>query len=285
MVLAALVNMVAPAARIAPSRVASQRVAQALRVPAFRPRVAFHAARTVSAKYASEKKGDYPSMDFRIFFSEDGKAISPWHNVPLHNADGTVNFICEIPKETKAKMEVATDEELTPIKQVTKKGKLRDYPYNINWNYGMIPQTWEDPNHEHPTMKVMGDNDPVDVVEIGAAALPMGSISPVKPVGVYAMIDDGELDWKVIAISAADPKAGDINDVEDVEKHFPGELEKIRVWFRDYKTPDGKPQNKFGLDDKCMNKEYTMGVIEETSKFYQDLMSGKTENTKGLSLK
>jgi hypothetical protein len=28
-----------------------------------------------------------------------------------------------------------------------------------------------------------------------------------------------------------------------------------------------------------------MGVIEETSKFYQDLMSGKTENTKGLSLK
>ena len=197
MVLAALVNMVAPAARIAPSRVASQRVAQALRVPAFRPRVAFHAARTVSAKYASEKKGDYPSMDFRIFFSEDGKAISPWHNVPLHNADGTVNFICEIPKETKAKMEVATDEELTPIKQDTKKGKLRDYPYNINWNYGMIPQTWEDPNHEHPTMKVMGDNDPVDVVEIGAAALPMGSISPVKPVGVYAMIDDGELDWKV----------------------------------------------------------------------------------------
>ena len=113
----------------------------------------------------------------------------------------------------------------------------------------------------------------------------MGSVTPVKPVGVYAMIDDGELDWKVIAISAADPKAKDINDVEDVEKHFPGELEKIRVWFRDYKTPDGKPQNKFGLDDKCMNKEYTMGVIEETSKFYQDLLSGKTENKKGLSLK
>ena len=115
-----------PAARLAPSRVAPQRVAQALRAPAFRPRVAFHAARAVSAKYASEKKGDYPSMDFRIFFSEDGKPVSPWHNVPLHNADGTVNFICEIPKETKAKMEVATDEELTPIKQDTKKGRLRE---------------------------------------------------------------------------------------------------------------------------------------------------------------
>ena len=46
----------------------------------------------------------------------------------------------------------------------------------------------------------------------------MGGVYPVKPVGVYAMIDDGELDWKVIAISTADPKADSINDVEDVER-------------------------------------------------------------------
>ena len=37
-------------------------------------------------------------------------------------------------------MEVATDEPHTPIKQDVKKGKLRDYPYNINWNYGLLPQ-------------------------------------------------------------------------------------------------------------------------------------------------
>lgn len=44
-------------------------------------------------------------------------------------------------------MEVATDEANTPIKQDTKKGKLRDYPYNINWNYGCLPQTWEARDH------------------------------------------------------------------------------------------------------------------------------------------
>ena len=33
-------------------------------------------------------------------------------------------------------------------------------------------------------------------------------------------------------------------------REFPGEVEKIRVWFRDYKTPDGKPQNKFGYNDQ-----------------------------------
>lgn len=32
------------------------------------------------------------------------------------------------------------DETNTPIKQDTKKGKLRFYPYNINWNYGLLPQ-------------------------------------------------------------------------------------------------------------------------------------------------
>ena len=43
----------------------------------------------------------------------------------------------------------------------------------------------------------------------------------VKPLGVLAMIDDGELDWKVIAIDVNDPKAAEVNDVDDVEKVFP----------------------------------------------------------------
>ena len=68
-------------------------------------------------------------------------------------------------------------------------------------------------------------------------------------------------------------------------REFPGEVDKIRTWFRDYKTPDGKPQNKFGYNDKAMNKEFTLGVIKETSQFYQDLLTGKTENKKSLALK
>lgn len=34
------------------------------------------------------------------------------------------------------------------------------------------------------------------------------------------MIDDGELDWKVIAINAEDPKASSVNDIEDVERYM-----------------------------------------------------------------
>lgn len=69
-----------------------------------------------------------------------------------------------------------------------------------------------------------------------------------------------------------------------VLREFPGELEKIRVWFKDYKTPDGKPENKFGFNDQYKNREYTLEIIQETHEAYNKLKSGKRENTEGLAL-
>jgi inorganic pyrophosphatase len=36
------------------------------------------------------------------------------------------------------------------------------------------------------------------------------------------MIDDGELDWKIIAIDSKDPLASKLNDINDVEVNLPG---------------------------------------------------------------
>jgi inorganic pyrophosphatase len=146
--------------------------------------------------------GEKATESFRLAFTggEGSDAtISPWHDIPLKSSttEGAYNAVIEIPKMTKAKMEVATKEPNNPIAQDIKKGKLRDYHGPIFWNYGCLPQTWEDPNEEHPELKCFGDNDPIDVVEIGSKALAMGTVVEVKPLGVIAMIDDGELDWKV----------------------------------------------------------------------------------------
>lgn len=92
-----------------------------------------------------------------MFFKEGERSISPWHDIPLHNGDN-FNYINEIPKYTKAKMEVATKEASNPIAQDIKKGKLRDYHGPIFWNYGCLPQTWEDPNVLHPVAKCQGSN-------------------------------------------------------------------------------------------------------------------------------
>ena len=33
--------------------------------------------------------------------------------------------------------------------------------YNINWNYGLLPQTWEDPSYANSEVEgAFGDNDP-----------------------------------------------------------------------------------------------------------------------------
>ena len=212
------------------------------------------------------------------FQGKEGKRdISPWHDIPLQPANQpakggkTYNFLTEIPKYTKAKFEVATKEVNNPIAQDMKKGKLRDYHGPIFWNYGCIPQTWEDPNHTHPELQVKGDNDPLDVVEIGSSALPSGSVTEVKCLGVLAMIDDGELDWKIVAISASDPLASQYNDIADV----PVEIrDGIREWFRWYKTPDNKPLNAFGFGGKFLNAKETEGVIKETHNAWKGLRDG-----------
>ncbi|KAF8404778.1 hypothetical protein HHK36_009667 [Tetracentron sinense] len=221
-----------------------------------------------------KEEGQPETLDYRAFFVDNsGKKISPWHDIPLHLGDDIFNFIVEIPKETSAKMEVATDEPFTPIKQDTKKGKLRYYPYNINWNYGLLPQTWEDPSLANSEVEgALGDNDPVDVVEIGESRGKIGQILKIKPVAALAMIDEGELDWKIVAISLNDPRASLVHDIGDVEKHFPGTLTAIRDWFRDYKIPDGKPANKFGLGNKAANKDYALKVITETNDSWAKLV-------------
>ena len=235
---------------------------------------------TKLASTTTESVGEAATKEFRIFFKEDGKNISPWHDIALYNDDGTVNMVTEIPKMTKAKMEVATKEESNPIAQDEKKGKLRDYHGPIFWNYGCLPQTWEDPNIEHPTLKVSGDDDPIDVVEIGSSSLDMGSVTPVKPLGVLAMIDDGELDWKVVAIACSDPMADKLSDVADIEKEMPGVISGIREWFRWYKTPDDKPLNGFGFDEECLPAAKAMDAIAETHGHWKDLMAGKADGGK-----
>jgi inorganic pyrophosphatase len=220
--------------------------------------------------------GESATESFRLQFKEDGDdtVVSPWHDIPLMAESGAYNMVVEIPKMTKAKMEIATKEEGNPIAQDIKKGKLRDYHGPIFWNYGCLPQTWEDPNEEHPELKVFGDNDPIDVVEIGSAALAMGTVKEVKPLGVLAMIDDGELDWKVLAVATDDPLAEEYNDIDDVPEAVKA---GVREWFRWYKTPDDKPLNGFGFDEKFLDKAEAIKVIEETNKAWQKLKDGETE--------
>ncbi|XP_065110939.2 inorganic pyrophosphatase 2, mitochondrial isoform X2 [Paramisgurnus dabryanus] len=221
--------------------------------------------------YLMERRGRPNSPDYRIYFkTSDGKYISPFHDIPLYVADEQeydvppkklktneilFNMVVEVPRWTNAKMEMATKEPLNPIKQDVKKGKLR-YVANIFphkgyiWNYGALPQVCV-----------------------------AGQVIQVKVLGILALIDEGETDWKVIAINIEDPDALNLNDIEDVRKVKPGYLEATVDWFKKYKVPDGKPENQFGLNGQFKNKDFALEVIKSTHSYWKALVTKpKTKN-------
>jgi inorganic pyrophosphatase len=227
--------------------------------------------------------------DFALeyFDAATGAARSPWHDVALRAAgcahdSGVLNFVNEIPRFTTAKMEIDTAAAHNPIVQDRKNGALRHYHGPLYWNYGCIAQTWEDPgvNGGAEVGGAGGDNDPLDVVEIGGATVEMGAVVPVKVLGALSMIDDGELDWKLICVRVDDPLAATLHGVEDVERLLPGTVSGIREWFRWYKTPDGKPINAFGHGERALDLSETMHVVEETHAQWAALRDGSAERGK-----
>lgn len=227
------------------------------------------------------------TLDYRVFFAKevdngDLQMVSPFHDISLKNPDGSYNFICETSSGTQAKFEISVKARYNPIKIDTKKGRLRYIKYQGGYffNYGAFPQTWENPDHSSPFLEGIGcggDNDPLDVCEIGSVVHKTGDVVPVKILGCLAMIDEKETDWKIIAISVNDPLAAQVNDISDVDQNL---LNRIREWFRMYKTPTGKKPNKFGMNEEYQNKEFAEKIIEETHNFWEKLISGEYDSGK-----
>ncbi|KAH8835557.1 inorganic pyrophosphatase [Flagelloscypha sp. PMI_526] len=181
----------------------------------------------MSSQYGSRLVGPANTLEHRVYIEQNGSVFADQNN-------GIYNMVVEVPRWTNAKMEISKDEPFNPIKQDVKKGRLR--------------YSWEDPSQVHPETKAKGDNDPLDVCEIGEQVGYVGQIKQVKVLGIMALIDEGETDWKVIVVDVQDPLASKLNDIEDVER-------TSTWWFRIYKIPDGKPENTFAFSGEAKNKK------------------------------
>ncbi|XP_053962331.1 inorganic pyrophosphatase [Anastrepha ludens] len=235
--------------------------------------------------YTIVEKGAPNSTNYSIYLkNQAGTIVSPLHDIPLYADEKktVLNMVVEIPRWTNAKMEISTNTPLNPIKQDVKKGKLRFvancFPHKgYIWNYGAFPQTWENPEHIEPSTGCKGDNDPIDVLEIGYRVAKRGEVLQVKILGTVALIDEGETDWKIITIDVNDPLAEKMNDIGDVDKYFPGLLRATVEWFKIYKIPDGKPENKFAFNGDAKCAAFAINIIEETNKFWKGLITKDLE--------
>ncbi|KAK1243400.1 hypothetical protein MKX07_004028 [Trichoderma sp. CBMAI-0711] len=226
------------------------------------------------------------TVDWRVWLELDGDPISFWHDIPLYPDEkqhNIVNFYVEIPRWTDAKIETKRDKPLNPIYHDDKDDEPRyvasiwphkSYPFL----YGSLPQTWENPNIKHNFTGYVGDNDPMDVVDI--SAIDPGYVGQVRTVKILG------------AIPMIDPDANE-SAIDDLEKYRPGLKQTFYDWFtvprhlpqrQRYTADKQRPQyykvlrsgnlNTIFLD-KYQDSTTARDIVAESHGFWKDLISGK----------
>ena len=169
--------------------------------------------------------------------------------MPTGNADySEINVIIEIPNGSAVKYEYDNEHGCVAVDRLLKT------PLNYNFNYGDIPQTWNE-----------GDNDPLDAIVLSRASFYPGVVVPCRVIGGLKMWDNGEFDYKVLAV-ADDPYYTDVKTVEDVQKK---ELEDIEYFMLHYKDLENKTVELKGWDGPAEAKK----IIEESVAYYPVKMS------------
>jgi len=150
------------------------------------------------------------------------------HEIETFNNDGSINVVIEIPAGENDKWEVSKmDGSLRRERSNNSYRVIKYLPYISN--YGFIPQTLQPEN-------LGGDGDPVDVILLGKK-YERGAVVRSKVLGIMIMTDDGEIDNKIVAIPH-DSKIffhENINSLEDLKRNYPGVLEILKIWFKNYK--------------------------------------------------
>ncbi len=115
-------------------------------------------------------------------------------------------------------------------------------------NYGFIPRTLSE------------DNDPLDVLVLCSEELDPLTLVRVYPIGMIRMIDDEEVDEKIIAIPFKDPSLNCYKDVSELPAHI---FEEISHFFEVYKH----------LEHKITTVQETMDVAKAKEAISKAILS------------
>ncbi len=174
---------------------------------------------------------------------------NPWHKVAVgENAPDEVNGIIEIPQNTRAKYELDKESGMLMLDRVLYSSMY--YPAN----YGFIPRTY------------CGDKDPLDILVLSQITIVPMCIVKAKVIGVMRMLDQGELDDKIIAVASNDMSVNHINDISELPEHF---LRELRHFFEDYK----KLENKTVEIEKFQNAEIAKEILNQSFIDYKALIA------------
>ena len=172
--------------------------------------------------------------------------MHPWHDVEIgKDAPDIVNAIIEVPMGSKAKYELDKQCGLIRLDRILFSSV--HYPAN----YGFIPRTYCD------------DHDPLDILVLGQEPASSLCLLRAKPIGMMKMIDQGQIDDKIIAVHADDPEYSNYRSIHELPQH---RLKEIKNFFENYKELEGKQVSVENFKD-CAE---AINVIKDAQKLYKE---------------
>jgi len=156
-----------------------------------------------------------------------------------------LNVMVEVPKGSRNKYEY--DDELGAIKLDRFLFSSMVYPVD----YGMVPQTLGE------------DGDPLDAMVCVSEPTFPGCIIPAIPIGLFRMVDDGELDDKILCVPSDDPNWNYISSMDELSTQL---QQEISHFFSVYKQPEGKIVDV----DGWYPLEAAMEVLENARRRFED---------------
>ncbi|MBT6347504.1 MAG: inorganic diphosphatase [Nitrospina sp.] len=175
-----------------------------------------------------------------------------WKDIPSFNEMGQLNVVIEIPAGRTEKWETRKSD--GALAWNIKKGKPRVVKYiGYPGNYGMIPQTIL-------PKELGGDGDALDVIVLGPPLL-RGSIEQARLIGVLRLLDDGEQDDKLIAVSKNSPFYK-IDSIKELDQKYPGVSNILELWFENYKG-EGEMESRGFFD-----VETAESILQKASDYY-----------------
>jgi inorganic pyrophosphatase len=143
-----------------------------------------------------------------------------WHDInPDRIASEDFIAVIEIPKDSKNKYELDKETGMLRLDRVLYTST--HYPAN----YGFIPRTYAD------------DHDPLDVLVLCSQPTEPLTLIRCYPIGAIRMVDDNEMDEKIIAIPFSDPNYNTYNDMKELPKHI---FDEMAHFFTVYKELENK---------------------------------------------
>lgn len=118
-------------------------------------------------------------------------------------------------------------------------------------DYGFIPET------------LAPDGDPLDVLVLAEEPVFPGCLVDARPLGILHMRDQGEDDYKIVAVEHSDPRLSTIHELSDLRPHL---LTEIETFFNTYKDLEGKETEIIGWQ----GKQDALRVIDECRRAYAE---------------